>query len=54
MLAVTRLLRPAVRARLAKLDIAPDVVPAPALHTKLESEIENWTRFNDAKGIKPQ
>ncbi len=48
------LTNPDVRARLAKLDITPDIVPGPALHAKLESEIRNWTRFIDAKGIKPQ
>jgi tripartite-type tricarboxylate transporter receptor subunit TctC len=45
---------PAVKARLAKLDIIPDVVPGPALRAKLESEIKNWTRFIDAKGIKAE
>jgi tripartite-type tricarboxylate transporter receptor subunit TctC len=45
---------PAVRERLAKLDITPDVVAGPALHSKLESEIKNWTRFIDAKGIKAE
>ncbi len=45
---------PAVRERLAKLDITPDVIAGPALHAKLESEIKNWTRFIDAKGIKPE
>ncbi|MCC6889181.1 MAG: tripartite tricarboxylate transporter substrate binding protein [Hyphomicrobiales bacterium] len=45
---------PAVRARLTKLDIMPDVVPGPAMATKLESEIKNWTRFIDAKGIKAE
>jgi tripartite-type tricarboxylate transporter receptor subunit TctC len=43
-----------VRERLAKLDITPDFAPAPALRTKLESEIKNWTKFIDAKGIKPE
>ena len=43
-----------LRERLAKLDIAPDFAPAPALRSKLESEIKNWTRFIDAKGIKPE
>ena len=43
---------PAVRGRLAKLDITPDVISGPAMHAKLESEIKNWTRFIDAKGIK--
>jgi tripartite-type tricarboxylate transporter receptor subunit TctC len=45
---------PAMRARLAKLDIAPDVIPAATLHKKLESEIKNWTRFIDAAGIKAE
>jgi tripartite-type tricarboxylate transporter receptor subunit TctC len=44
----------AVQARLAKLDIMPDVVAGAALQTKLESEIRNWTRFIDAKGIKAE
>jgi tripartite-type tricarboxylate transporter receptor subunit TctC len=43
-----------VRERLAKLDITPDLLPAPALRGKLESEIRNWTAFIDAKGIKPE
>jgi tripartite-type tricarboxylate transporter receptor subunit TctC len=45
---------PAVRERLAKLDITPDLIPGPAMHAKLESEIKNWTRFIDAKGIKAE
>lgn len=45
---------PAVRERLAKLDITPDVIPGPELHKKLESEIKNWTRLIDAKGIKAE
>ena len=45
---------PAVRTRLVKLDIVPDVLAAPALAAKLASEIRNWTRFIDAKGIKPE
>ena len=45
---------PAVRGRLAKLDITPDVISGPAMHAKLESEIKNWTRFIDAKGIKAE
>lgn len=45
---------PQVKERLAKLDITPDVVAGSALHTKLESEIKNWTRFIDAKGIKAE
>ena len=43
-----------VRERLAKLDVTPDFAPAPALRTKLENEIKNWTKFIDAKGIKPE
>jgi tripartite-type tricarboxylate transporter receptor subunit TctC len=45
---------PRVLERLTKLDITPDVVPAPALQAKLEGEIKNWTKFIDAKGIKPE
>ena len=45
---------PATRERLAKLDITPDVLPAAAMHAKLESEIKNWTRFIDGKGIKAE
>ncbi len=45
---------PKVRERLAGLDITPDVIDGPALHAKLESEIKNWTRFIDAKGIKAE
>ena len=45
---------PVVRERLAKLDITPDVISGPAMHNKLESEIKNWTRFIDAKGIKAE
>src|SRR6195256_6021986 len=44
----------AVRARLVKLDIIPGVVGGPALQVKLESEIKNWTRFIDEKGIKAE
>jgi tripartite-type tricarboxylate transporter receptor subunit TctC len=45
---------PKVRERLAKLDITPDAISGPAMHKKLESEIKNWTRFIDAKGIKAE
>ena len=45
---------PAMRERLTKLDITPDVIPAAALHTKLQNEIKNWTRFIDAKGTKAE
>jgi tripartite-type tricarboxylate transporter receptor subunit TctC len=43
-----------VRERLANLDIAPDFAPGPVLRTRLESEIRNWTKFIDEKGIKPE
>jgi tripartite-type tricarboxylate transporter receptor subunit TctC len=43
-----------VRERLAQLDITPDFAPGPVLRTRLESEIKNWTRFIDAKGIRPE
>ena len=45
---------PAARERLAKLDITPDVISGSAMHAKLESEVKNWTRFIDAKGIKAE
>ena len=45
---------PAVHERLAKLDITPDVIAGPALYSKLESEIKNWARLIDAKGIKAE
>jgi tripartite-type tricarboxylate transporter receptor subunit TctC len=45
---------PQMRERLAKLDITPDLIPASAMHTKLENEIRNWTKFIDAKGIKAE
>jgi tripartite-type tricarboxylate transporter receptor subunit TctC len=50
----TTLSNPAVRARLAKLDIEPSFAPGSALKTKLENEITNWTKFIDAHGIKPE
>ena len=43
-----------MRERLAKLDITPDLIDGPAMHAKLTSEIKNWTRFIDAKGIKAE
>ena len=53
--AITKVMaEPRMRDRLAALDITPDVIPASALHAKLESEIKNWTRFIDAKGIKAE
>jgi len=45
---------PTVRERLARLDIAPEYAPGPALQAKLASEIKNWSAFVDAKGIKPE
>jgi tripartite-type tricarboxylate transporter receptor subunit TctC len=45
---------PRVRERLAKLDITPDFAPAAVLRANLENEIKNWTKFIDAKGIKPE
>jgi tripartite-type tricarboxylate transporter receptor subunit TctC len=45
---------PHLRERLAKLDITPEFAPAPALRTRLENEIKNWTKFIDDKGIKPE
>jgi tripartite-type tricarboxylate transporter receptor subunit TctC len=45
---------PHVRERLANLDITPDFAPGPALRTRLENEIRNWTKFIDEKGIKPE
>ena len=53
--AVTKVMTdPKVAERLAKLDITPDVISGPAMHAKLQSEIKNWTRFVDAKGIKAE
>ena len=45
---------PKVRERLAKLDIEPMYMPGDALEKKLQSEIANWTKFIDAKGIKAE
>jgi len=45
---------PAMRARLAKLDIDPAYAPAPALRAKLANEIANWTKFIDEHGIKAE
>ena len=53
--AVTKVMTdPKVTERLAKLDITPDVIAGPAMHAKLVSEIKNWTRFIDAKGIRAE
>jgi tripartite-type tricarboxylate transporter receptor subunit TctC len=43
-----------LREKLAVVDITPDFAPAPVLRAKLESEIKNWTKFIDAKGIMPE
>lgn len=43
---------PVVRARLQKVDTDPSFAPGPALKIKLENEINNWSKFIDAKGIK--
>ena len=45
---------PKVRERLAKLDIEPQYAPADVLGRKLQTEITNWTKFIDAKGIKAE
>lgn len=45
---------PAVKERLARVDTNTKFQPGPALKTKLENEIKNWTAFIDAKGIKAQ
>jgi tripartite-type tricarboxylate transporter receptor subunit TctC len=45
---------PAVKERLAKVDTNTTFLPGPALKTKLENEIKNWTAFIDAKGIKAE
>ena len=45
---------PAVRERLAALDITPDFRPGPALQAQLQSEIKNWSSFIEAKGLKAQ
>ena len=42
------------RERLAKVDINPSFAPGNELRAKLESEIKNWTKFIDDKGIKPE
>jgi tripartite-type tricarboxylate transporter receptor subunit TctC len=45
---------PKLDARLAKIDITPTFIPAAQMQAKLKSEIANWTRFIDAKGIKAE
>ena len=44
----------ALRGRLANLDITPEFSSAPALRSRLETEIRSWTKFVDDKGIKPE
>ena len=43
-----------VRERLARVDINPSFAPGNEECVKLESEIRNWTKFIDEKGIKPE
>jgi tripartite-type tricarboxylate transporter receptor subunit TctC len=45
---------PRVHERLANLDINPNFAPAPVVRSKLESDIRDWTKFIDEKGVKPQ
>ncbi|MSO68488.1 MAG: tripartite tricarboxylate transporter substrate binding protein [Pseudolabrys sp.] len=45
---------PAVRERLAALDITPEFGPGAALETRLKNEIKNWKTFIEAKDIKAQ
>lgn len=45
---------PAVRERLAALDITPEFAPASALDARLKNEIKNWKTFIEAKDIKAQ
>jgi tripartite-type tricarboxylate transporter receptor subunit TctC len=45
---------PRVRERLTKLDIEPTFAPGNELGAKLQSEIKNWTKFIDDKGIKAE
>ncbi len=45
---------PNLRERLAILDITPEFTPGLVLRARLESEIKNWTKFIDEKGIKPE
>jgi tripartite-type tricarboxylate transporter receptor subunit TctC len=40
--------------RFSKLEIAPDFLPASALMTRLDTDIRAWSKFIDAKGIKPE
>lgn len=45
---------PALRERLAALDITPEFGPGAALETQLKNEIKNWQTFIEAKGLKAQ
>ena len=45
---------PHVHERLANLGISPNFAPVPVLRTKLESDIRDWTKFIDEKGVKPE
>jgi tripartite-type tricarboxylate transporter receptor subunit TctC len=42
---------PAVRERLAVLDITPEFGPGAVLQTLLQNEIKNWKTFIEAKGL---
>ncbi|MFL6796747.1 MAG: Bug family tripartite tricarboxylate transporter substrate binding protein [Xanthobacteraceae bacterium] len=50
----TTLAQARVRERLAALDIEPSYTPGSAMRSKLETEITNWTKFIDERGIKPE
>jgi tripartite-type tricarboxylate transporter receptor subunit TctC len=45
---------PAVRERLAALDITPDFAPGAVLESRLQSEIKNWRSFIETQGITSQ
>jgi tripartite-type tricarboxylate transporter receptor subunit TctC len=48
------LAKQSLRDRLTKLDISPDFIRGQALQAKLATEIQSWTKFIDAKGIKAE
>jgi tripartite-type tricarboxylate transporter receptor subunit TctC len=50
----TMLAKQSLRDRLTKLDISPDFIRGQALQAKLATEIQSWTKFIDAKGIKAE
>jgi tripartite-type tricarboxylate transporter receptor subunit TctC len=50
----TMLAKQSLRDRLTKLDISPDFIRVQALQAKLATEIQSWTKFIDAKGIKAE